>query len=281
MLRSSILGIAVAVCLTTVASAQVKMRTKIANGSRWTTTQETKVQQKLSLGDADVETKVQQKIITTSTAGRRGSDGSIEVASKIDSLTAAFTLPSGVELVFDSAKKVEPQGTAADFLLDVMMAISKTESTMMHGKDNRVTSVKLKRDEVDKLDDTAKALVKDQLDEKYLAKAVNQEFGQLPEGVVRPGDTWKRTLSARLGGGQTFTFKSTYKYEGLVKQNDKTLHKISFQVNDVAYDQDAAAGPATVTASKLKCESSTCTLLFDAAAATSSTTTKSSTLSAL
>lgn len=266
MLRFAILGIVAAGCLATVASAQVTMRLKIADGSRWTTTQETKVHQKLTLGEMEIETKVDQKVVATTTAGKRGADGSIEVVSKIDSLTAAFLLPGGVELEFDSTKKVEPQGTAFDFLLDVMMAVSKMETTMVHDKDNLVKSVKLKRDEVDKLDGAAKALVKDQLNEKYLAKAVNQEFNQLPEKAVRLGDTWKRTRTARLGGGQTFTFKSTYKYEGPIKQDGKTLQKISFQVTDVAYDQDAAAdSPAKVTASELKSNDSAGTLLFDPA----------------
>jgi hypothetical protein len=110
--------------------------------------------------------------------------------------------------------------------------------------------------------------VKDQLDEKYMVEVINQEFDQLPEGAVRVGDTWKRTRTVRLGGGQSFTLKITYKYEGPFKQDGKKLQKISYQVTDVAYEQDAdaaAAGSAKVTASELKSNESAGTLLFDPA----------------
>lgn len=266
MLRSVMLSVVVVGCLVTVATAQVKMRTKIADGAHWTTTQEMKLQQTLNVAGMDVETKVEQKVVSTSTAGKRGADGSIEVVNKIDSMTASFTLPGGVELEFDSAKKVEPQGTAADFLLDVMQAVSQVETTLVLDKDNRVTSVKLKREEVDKLDDTGKNLLKGQLDEKYLAEVINQEFGQLPEKAVHPGDTWKRTRTARLGGGQAFTLKTTYKYEGSEKRNGRTLQKISYQVTEVVYEQDADAAGPKVTSSDLKSNDSAGMLLFDPAA---------------
>lgn len=263
MTRLSIAMVLMLLIAPSLAHAQVRLEHKITEGSKVKTTSSTKTHQILNIADMDIETRNSQTIVTVTTAGQRDEQDNIRVLTRIDSIKANLVLPGGVELEFDSTKETEPQGTQFDFVLDVLSATAKTKFTMLHGKDNKVTSVDIDRTEIDKLDDTAQAMLKGQMDPKYLAEAANQELGEIPSEEISAGDTWERTLTMRLEGGQSLTFKNAYKYEGTVEQQGKSLDKITVATKAVTYAMDNPDSPLKVTGSDLKVSSSAGTILFD------------------
>ena len=263
MCRTALTGVVAVLALTATANAQVKLRWKFAENSKATTTVTAKTHQLLTINEQEIETKNEETVVVKTTAGKRQKDGTIRLTGKVESLKVNLTLPGGVALNYDSAKPAEPQGTAADFLLDVFAVIPKVVSTTVVGKDNRVVSVDVDRKPLKDLADNAKAILKGRFDADYLKTTANKQLDRIPSKAVKQGDTWSLTLTVRLGAGQTLTFKTTYKYEGTVKKDGTTLDKISSTVAEVQYAQGETDSPVKVTGSKLKVESSNGTLLFD------------------
>src|SRR5207253_697048 len=92
----------------------------------------------------------------------------------------------------------------------------------------------------------------------------NQELARFPDKPVKPGDTWERTSEANIGGGQTLTFQTRYKYDGTIERNGKTLDRISSVSTEVSYAMDQnAQSPLKITGSELKITSSDGLILFD------------------
>jgi hypothetical protein len=248
---------------TSSADAQVELRWKYPENSKTTTTVTSKTQQLLTINKQEIETKSEETVVVSTTSGKRDKDGKLRRTGKVESLKASLSLPGGVELNYESGKKTEPPGTAADFLLDVFAAIPKVVTTVVHGKDGRVVAVEVDTKPLKDLPDNAKEILKGRFDPDYLKTAGNKQLDRIPSKPLKKGDTWSLTQEARIGGGQTLTFKMTYKYEGTVEKGGVTLDRISFKATEVKYDQAKTDSPLKATDSKLKVESSNGTLLFD------------------
>ena len=80
------------------------------------------------------------------------------------------------------------------------------------------------------LPEQAKALVKSSLDPTTLKNAANDELDQLKSEPVKTGDTWKRTKSSNLGGGQVMTFDTEFTYAGTIEKGGRTLDKITSKI---------------------------------------------------
>ncbi|MBT4866274.1 MAG: hypothetical protein HON53_14315 [Planctomycetaceae bacterium] len=263
MYRAILTTAAIVWGMSATAEAQVKLQLKFPNDAKTTSTVTSKTHQMLKIAGMDVETKAEETVSTTTTNGKRKADGTIQLTSKVDSVKSKLTLPGGVDLEFDSTKPSEPAGTAFDFLLEVYAVIPKVVSTTVLNKDNRVTSVKVDEKPLEDLSDMAKTILKGRFDGDYLKEVVNKQMDRIPKTAVKKGDSWQVELTANLGGGQTLAFKTTYTYEGTIEKDGKTLDKITSKVTEVKYAQDDPDAPAKVTASELKVESSSGTLLFD------------------
>ena len=263
MFRSAITATTILLAMATGAMAQVELKQKILENGKTTASTRSKVHQVLSIADQEVETKTDQTIVVTSVSGKRAADGTIRLTTKVDSLKANLNLPGGVELEFDSAKPVEPQGTQYDILLNLMQVVAKTSSTSVHGKDNRVVSIEVDTSEHEKLDDMLKKMIKGRFEPEYLKEASNKKMDQIPSQPVKKGDTWEIEQTVRLEAGQTMTFKTTYKYAGTIDRKGKTLHKITFISTEVEYAQDDPDAQAKVINSNLKIKASDGTILFD------------------
>lgn len=185
MIRSLIIATTIVLTLATHSFAQVELRWKVADNEKLSTTARTKVDQTLSIADQDLKTKTEQTIVVSTVSDQRSPDGTIRRTSKIESLKANMSLPGGVELEFDSAKPVEPQGTQYDVVLDLLQAVAKTNSKSVLGKDNRTISIEVDRSEHEKLDDTVKRLIEGRFDSGYLKEASNKELDQIPSKPVK------------------------------------------------------------------------------------------------
>ena len=107
-------------------------------------------------------------------------------------------------------------------------------------------------------------MVRSQLESDKLKKEFEQSHRNLPDVLARPGESWERTETVDVGGGQTLTFRKKYEYAGTEKKGDKTLDKITSKAIEVKYSMDPnAESPLKVTKSDLKVESSDGTILFD------------------
>lgn len=262
MLRHFLLATVLVYLVTCSANAQVQLRWKLDDGMKTTTTKTAKVAQILTLAGQEIETKSAQTSTSVATAGERDDDGNITVEVKIASLKSEMVLPGGVELKFDSEKETEPQGTAFDKLLDIFEAMSKNQWTMTFDKDGKVTEAKGSNKVLEQLDADLQKVVESQLDPEYIAETVNAVRDVIPSKPVRKGDVWTRSLTARLEAGQYLKFKTTYEYQGIVEQDDRTLDKITAAMTDVEYGT-ADDAPIKVTKSDLKIDSSNGTVLFD------------------
>jgi hypothetical protein len=263
MIRSTIAATTIVLSLATCSFAQVDLRWKIADNETLTTTARTKVEQTLSIAGQDLETKTETTLVVSTVSGKRSPDGTIGRTSKIESLKSDLSLPGGVVIEFDSSKPVEPQGTQYDVLLDLMQVVAKTNSTSVCGDDNRVISIDVDRSSHENLDDTVKQLIKGPFDSDYLKEASNNDLDQIPSKPIKEGDTWTLTKTVRLEAGQSLTFTTRYEYAGTVDRDGKALHKITYTSTEVSYGQENPSGPAKVTDSDLKIESSDGTILFD------------------
>ena len=91
-----------------------------------------------------------------------------------------------------------------------------------------------------------------------------QELGNVPDIVARPGESWERTEISDIGSGQTLHFQKKYEYIGTEKKGDKTFDKIRGTATKVELKQDAAVNAQLkVLKGDLTVESSDETILFD------------------
>ena len=245
------------------ADAEVRLRWKFAENTKATTTVKAKTHQILTVDGQEVETRNEETIVVQTKSGKRAKDGTIRITGQATSLKVNLTLPGGVELKYDSSKKVEPQGTAADFLLELFAAIPKVASTTVYDKSNRVVSVEVDKKPFEALPDNAKTLIKGRFDPDYLKTVSNSQLDRIPAKPINKGDTWSVSLTARVGGGQTLTIASTYRYEGVVQIGGRSLDRISFVTKGVKLTHNAPDSPIKVTASDLKVAKSSGALLFD------------------
>ena len=250
-------------CLAQSAAAQVTLQNKVADGKTSKATVKNSVKQTLSIGDMSFDTGQEQTIVAKSVAGQRQSDGTIKVAGEIESFKAKSSLPGGIELDFDSANPPAPQGTQFDVLLDVFEAVAKIKTTTTFDRENDVVAVEVDKEFLDGLDESVKALIGDQIEAQALKTTEQQQRDQIPDKPVKPGDTWERTIVAPLGGGQTFTLKNVYKYDGETEKDGQKLHAISYQSKEVSYSLNNPNAPLQVSASDLKVDSSDGKILFD------------------
>ena len=243
---------------------QVQLQLKYPDGRAERSLSEINTKQTLTLAGMDIETASKQNFELLSTNGARNSDGELVTTQKIESMKAELNI-SGQQLTFDSAKPdAPPPGTALDGLLDVFKALSKSEWTVTRGKDNRVSSVDGRAEALKSLPDAMRTAMEKQLESSYLAEVANDEMAAIPNDAVSVGDTWTHQTTLRLEAGQTFEFDKTYKYEGVVEKDGKSLHKISEQTTDVDYDMEANdASPLKYVSSDLTIAGSEGEILFD------------------
>jgi len=242
--------IAVVFCLSSQLWAQVVLQSKYAPVSKRTTEVESSTHQILTIAGMDVETKSTTFITSTTTIGKRKSDGTLKVADHVSRLQIESTFPGAIKLTFDSDNPDKKSDTAQlEPVLNLYRAIAKNTTTRVLDKDNRFKSIRNTSGITDGLDE----LVKGQLSEKHLAQTAIQEQNKYPTTPVKKGDSWERTEVTHLGAGQTLTLELVYKYAGTLNKDGRTLDRITRSVKSVRLDQDAnAPAPVTLINSNLK-----------------------------
>lgn len=262
MSRSLFLPVALAVLLQVPADAlaQVTLKLKFEEGTKFKDQETQKVDQVLKLNGMELPTKAETKMTSSTTYGKRDAEGNLPVSTKIETLLSDLTLPGGLAVHFDSAK---PDQKAANPLLEPILdrfrKIPGMVITHTMSRDNKVLSVERPKQETE-------------LDPEELKEAYQQALDMLPTEPIKAGDKWERTVKQDLGQGQVFTFKRSFEYAGLADEfatvaGSRKLDKITATDSSVVYSTRPNAGMAlNVKKSDLKVESSKHTYLFDRSA---------------
>ncbi len=246
----------------------VKLEYKFPEGKKLTYKTTTKMDQTLTINGMEIPTNVEQTSVTSQTVGKRRGDSTLPIDQKGESFRIELSSAGGINITYDTSDpnaKIENDQVA--FLGDVFKMAGEIAYTVVLDGQNKVKAVegteKL-QDKVTKLDEKAQALVRHSLDSEKLKKDFEQSHRNLPDVLARPGESWERTETVNVGGGQTMTFRKKYEYAGTEKKGDKTLDKITSKSIEVKYSMDPnAESPLKVTKSDLKVESSDGTILFD------------------
>lgn len=263
-----LLSAAVVAGLATTGQAQVKLVPKFEEGTAVTQETNSKTHQILTINGQEVETDSEESTTSTRTIGQRQTDGTLPIAIKVEAVKINLNLPGGINFQYDSTA---PAPKDADerlaFLTDIFKAIAGSSYTVAVDKEGKAVSVegldKLLQ-KAEELNPQAGAMLKSRLDVERIKAQVGEERARYPEILVREGESWNRTESQALGGGQTLTFEKTYEYLGTVEKEGKALDKIGVKVTGVTYTMDAdSPSPLKVEKSDLKIDSSEGTILFD------------------
>ena len=229
--------------LATTAFGQVTLSHKINEGETYKTKITIKTDQKLLLGTMNRNNAQTVTVEQKSTVGKRGEDGKLTLTWETAMLTADIKLPEGMKVKFDAAN---PDANAAEGEV--------AKQILSQIRDNPKNSVKLVFDKKNELESPAEA-----------KEPLAQQLAAIPTKSIKKGDTWEQQIKMPLEGGQLFTFKRKYTYEGETSKStvDSTrkVHKITAVDSDIVYSLTIPM--AKVSKSDLKVADSKFSILFD------------------
>ncbi len=208
-------------------------------------------------------------VVCSAAIGKRRGDKSLPIAVKVDSLRDRMRLPGGLDVSFDSSKdqKAKVANPDLDFFSDVYRTAASASYTVVLDEKDRVKAIEgadALRGRIDRLDPRAGDLLLSRLSAATLKSDFQQALGALPDGPVRPGQSWDRTEAIDFGAGLKVVLHRKYQYAGTEKKGGKTLDRITAKVADARCVQDAdSSSPLKVTKSDMKVDSSEATVLFD------------------
>ncbi len=227
---------------TQAAQAQVKLEYKFPEGKKLSYKSTVKTRQVLTLQGMEIETESEQASVSTQTNGKRRDDSNIPVEEKAESLHLELSLPGGASLTFDSSNPdAKIDNPALAFLGEALKLASQTSYTVVVDAHNKVKAIEGNEknlEKAEKLSPQARDLIQGRMEAEKLKQRFEQEHGNLPEVLARPGESWERTETLDLSGGQILSFKKKYEYLGTEMKGDRTLDKIKTRVTEVELKQD-------------------------------------------
>jgi hypothetical protein len=263
-LPQALVWVLATVLSTPAAQGQVVLKPKLQPKTTRVYNSETITKQILTLAGMDIETRSAQFTIAEQALGVRGADGTLRLVETIRKLQQELTLP-GFKVTFDSSnpgkKAPLPQ---LEPMLDLLRAISKAKTTLVHNKLDQVIKVEGTDELIKGLDPAVRKNFSDQFAPEIVLSRWNNRNQRIPSKPVRVGDKWEHTSVLDLEAGQKIRIKRRYSYTGTVKQGPTTLHRITSRSLEVTLSQDAPEGsPTKITASKLKVAKGTGEILVD------------------
>jgi len=242
--------------LVTAAAAQVSLPFKPQEGKA-VHTSTIKAVQTLTIAGMDVPTESNVTVVSTVTGGKPAADGTQRVEERTDRYVMKLVIPGGgVELDTDKPEAAKVEQMALQPVVDGLKALKGTAYTVVF-KGPKVTAVEGIDALLAKLPAGTQEAFKGDLNLASISREWHQRIESLPGKDVKKGDTWTRTETVGLGGGQTMIFDTQYEYQGTIEKGGKTLDKVSIVFTGVKYTTDPnGASPLKVVTSDLKIESS-------------------------
>jgi len=263
LLRKVLLTVGLVVAVCPSAFAQVKLGRKIREGTTHTVEVSSRTEQKLTIAGMETDTSSDSKTVVKATVGKRDDAGNLRVQEKIASLLIN-TKVMGSDYVFDSSNPDKVSGSALEMMRPVHKAMLRRTTTVVYGKDNKVSQIESDQDILNELGDEVRKLVQGQFDPERQKTAANEELEKFPAEPVKKGDTWERTTKLNLGAGQVMTVATRYTYEGEIEKEERTLDRISSKVLTVEFALEPGSPlPFTVKDSALKPAETKGEILFD------------------
>ena len=244
--------------------AQVQLELKIPAGKKATVATDTVSNQVLTLAGMNIESKSEQNLVSSVTFSKIGADGGYRVEHKTESLQARVKA-AGMEFAFDSVNPdKEADNAVGKQVAEIFRATMKGVWTSVHDKTNRAVAI----EGIDKLLEGASpetaAAMRTQLDPDYLKDTINKKLDRIPAKPIKKGDSWEQTEPARVGGGQTLTFKQRFTYTGPIEKNGAKLERIEIATTEVQYEIGADSPlPLKLVKSDLKVSNAKGEILFD------------------
>jgi len=248
--------------LSAPAYSQVKLERKIQEGTTYTASTQTQIEQKLTIAGMDTDTNVDTRAKSKATVGKRDGLGMLRVHEKVESLQVNMSA-QGQQYTFDSTNPDNKGDSALEFVRDIHKAIAGSVTTIVYDKNNRVHAVEKDENLFGALPEQAQQLVNGQIDPEQLKKTANEELDKLPTDPVEKGEKWVRTENANFGAGQLMTFQTEYTYQGTIQKDGRTLDKITSKITSVKFDLQDSPLPLKLKGSELKAAESEGTMLFD------------------
>ena len=257
----TLLGI---VAMSRAGLAQVQLNVKVPAGKKIAISTDITVNQVLTLAGMNIESKSEQNSVGSATYSKIGPDGKYRVEHKTETLQLRIKA-AGMEFAFDSVNPdKEADNPLGKQIAETLKATLKANWTSVHDKSNHIVAVEGIEKALEGLSPEAAAGVRSELDPEYLKDSLNLKLDRIPTKPVKKGDTWEQMEPARVGSGQTLTFKQRYTYTGTVEKNGVQLDRIEVTTTDVTFDIAADSPiPLKLVKSDLKIANSKGELLFD------------------
>jgi hypothetical protein len=258
----------VALVLSPAAQAQVKLEYKFPEGQKLTYKLTQDMSQVLKLAGQAFPTDEERTQLTSWTFGKKRDNATQPIAQKVEAFATKLSVPGGIDIAYDSkdpnAKVDHPQ---LSYLNDVYKLLGGLEYTVVLDAQNKVKTIEGNEkvlEKTEKLDEKAKLVIREAVDSEHLKDEFEENHGNFPEGLVRPGESWDRTETLFLGNGQTLTFRKRYEYGGTEKRGEAMLDKIIVKISEVKYGMDQhSPSPLKLKNSDLKIISGEGLILFD------------------
>jgi hypothetical protein len=212
--------------------------------------------------------------VRTHSIGKPRGDGALPIVVKVDLSRERRRLPGGRDVHYDG-KEAQVDYPDYAFFKDIYTVEGHYEYTVLLEKRMKdADPIKIKaiegadaiRKRVDQLDPRAADLLRSRLS----AASLEREFRQvhaldaLPDGPVKKGASWERTVSMDRGAGLKLVVRRKYEYAGTEKKGGKDLDKLNAKILDIHFRQDKdSASPLKLTKEEIKVSSSEGTVYFD------------------
>jgi hypothetical protein len=250
------------------APAPVKLEARFPEGQTLRYRIQTNMNQLVTNLGMEMPGNLNRTVICSQTIGKRRGDSTLPIAVKVESFRERQRLPGGLDVSYDSkdaAAKVANSDLA--FFNDVYRVAGRVAYTIVLDEKNKVKAIEgadALREKVERLDPSARDLLRSRVAADTFKAEFEQGLAVLPDGPVKPGDSWERTEAVDSGSGLELALRKKYEYAGTEKKGGKTLDKITGKVIEARCQQDTdSASPVKLTKSDLKVESSEGTVLFD------------------
>ncbi len=262
MRRSVLLSICLVAWLCQPSAAQVVLEQKLPESSSQRLDVTTKIDQTLTIAGQVVETSNGTHIVSKTTLGKRDGAGNLTAEEIIERLQASMAV-MGNTYQFDSNNPDDKGTSPLEAVREIHKAAAKRIKKITYDKSNHVTKVETDFVVLGSVPDEIRNLVKDESNPEVLKTAANDELNQLKSEPVKPGDTWRRTVTMNFGSGQVMTFEIEFTYVGPVKHEGRSLEKITTKAQEVKFGLVDSPLPLQIKDCKLKPEESSGVILFD------------------
>ena len=257
-------------CLASTAQAAKNLEWKFKEGEKLNYALRQSVGMLADFNGIELDIKIKWTMDTVWNVKSIGSDGTAQLALKIERLQLMLNTPFTGEFKYDSAdKENKPEGEVWERLGKPAEAMLEGEFALAVSKKGKVSEVKLPEKLVEALNQggggggQAMLMGGGMFTESSIKQLFEQAVLPLPEESVADGVTWNKKLENKMGPLGTQKIDVVFSYAGTEEKDGKVLEKIGAKT-EVAFEP-AEEGDLEIEM-ELTEQEGTGEILFDAVA---------------